>query len=1046
MTSSQVSKLSRAAVSVLSPLMRLVRQELGRRGAGDPASSTPAAVGAELDEALRILLSESDTAAGFLIDRFKSVISDPPIIFDDPDARDWLRRDDVRELLKQATLDLVIDAPLDDRVEEARRLYGVSAGQDEWLGEPLFAYAVSFLALSLKSKVSLDTRLVLAADIQRSGRNENQLRRIESKINGIASTAANGAGGPFPGEAQWRPVEFQASRGLAAALLGQELGPGDVAACPRLIEADTLLAQLEVVGVARLAGVPGAGKSISMLQVASTMAARGWRIVRLDDPKVPPPALLAPNPPVLHLIDDAHLVYPAQLKRLEEAAGDQCWLLSAHTIVAGKTAGRGTVFLDAARAVRTIAGALEADYDRTFEQVRRLDDRIGASMMDERLDDRICAASDAEYPWQFCFILSGGWRRAKDLCASARAVVADLTLAALAIRQLATRDAHCHEQEARALLDGIEDDDRVTSALGWLLGERLLLAADDLRCPHQRFAAVMINEILLGRDQAGREQVGQIFKRALADDGLPLAGLATLLHELRYANAARIYQGWSHLVDPGWLEPALARCWKAQSPVEIRDASWFLNEIGAVYRNERALFAQEIAQIGNWIAACPPGACYALGTLANHIFNTDEALGETLRKSVDPAIFARGIDARDARRTSEVISLASSLRSHWPDDRRAVFMAALDHAETSKLMAEWPLKIPLSFVADICEFMVYTDEAFGLELIETLLGAITPEILARPIEAFHELDDIFSHALRLLDVLHIYKGNLAPSRKRKAVGRKYAAVFDKAPLAEAISKARKREYQTCAMLLSFLHDIAPDAYQAAVRAIDWVSVDATIGEDWLKGSRDAEVLFGVCFDDPEARAEVRKLVSANLHRIAWLPSRLALMFPDLAIEHLDADNTVSFDSRNAWAALIIGHVAAVRPDLLNRLIEPRLPEIAADLSRRSPTFLNEKLWTLAVIADAAPSSFERLVEKIDVVGAEVGWGDALKGVNNNRMRNSRADARQVTAFLIEKSIGRADSVGVLARKLRRQFPKASVPAPKTMKSPGPYRPIDHDCR
>lgn len=573
--------------------------------------------------------------------------------------------------------------------------------------------------------------------------------------------------------------------------------------------------------------------------------------------------------------------------------------------------------------------------------------------------------------------------------------------------------------------------------MAWLLEQRLLLARDDLRCPHQRFGLLMIDEVIAGRDAGGRAPIRRLLERMLGDDGLPLAGFATLLHELRFARAENQHRGWSHLVGPDWLEPGLARCWKAETPLEIRDAAWFLAEIGAVHRDEKALFGERREIIANWIAACPLGACHALGNLANHIFNTDEALGGAVRGSIDPAIFARKIDAADARRTSEIFALASSLRVHWEAEGRAAFMAAFDRAEMTQLMAEWPRSVPLSFAADIAEFMVYTDEACGLDLVETLLGAVTPAIHADPIGAFHELHDIVSGALRLLDVLGIYTGKLAPNGRRKAIGRRYAAVFAQAPLAPAILTATKRDYQSCAMLLSFLHDVAPQAYRAVVRTIDWAAINAMIGEDWARGGGDAEVLLGVAFDDPVARAAIRDIVAPNLHCMAVMPARLALMFPDLAIEQVDAGGLVGFDHRWEWAGFIVRHFASVRPDLLERLLDTPMAGIASNLSHRSPTYLNDILFPLRVIADVAPQAFDHMLGHVDATGAAVGWRDGLKGVNNNRMPGSRTQARETAAFLVEKSLERQDALGELARSLRSRYPRASVPAAATLNSAGP---------
>ncbi|WP_133243779.1 hypothetical protein [Sphingomonas pokkalii] len=1045
MTDGGSALLGRGAGAFLPPLFRRVREELARRGAGDLQASNPASIDNELNEAIQVLLGEADTLPDHILGWIKGRLSDPPSIFADAEARDWLRRDDVRALLKRSALALVAGADLTAEIEEAKRLYAVSSDDGAWLGEPLFVYGVSFLALTLKAKVSSDTRLILSAANVHAEQSAALLERIETKLDGVAvavRTASTTA--EITAEGRWLPVAFGSDRGIAPALLGEMLGPADVAACPRLIEADTLLAQLEAVGAARIAGVPGAGKSISMLQVANQIAGRGWRVVRLDDANASLPPLIASNQPVLHLIDDAHLANPVHVRRLEEGCGPSTWLLSAHTIAPGKVAARGTVHLDAVRAVKTIANGLEADYGRTFEAVRRLDDRIGASMGDERLEDRLRAAATADVPWQFCFILSGGWRRATAFAASARSAGADLTLAALAIRQLAARDAHFAPEEAHVLLDGIVEDQRIASAIDWLLAQRLLLRPDDLRCPHQRFGSVLIDQVLTGVEAEERQRFRLVLQRVLSNPSLPLAGLATLIHDLRYAHAGNRYRGWSSMVDPDWLEPGLARCWSAQSPIEIRDAAWFLSEIGGIHPNEKALFAAHQSTISDWIATCPTGACYALGNLANHILNIDEALGTAIRYRIDSAVFTRNIDAGDARRTAEVIALASKLRLHWDKSAgRAAFLQALDRPALSRLMAEWPASLPLSYAAEISKFMVYADEAYGLEITEALSGAIGAPIAADPIDAFHELNDVISHSLRLLDVLGIYVGKRAPNRRRKAIGRKYAAVFAKASLAASISSAKKRDYQSCAMLLSFLQDIAHETFCTVVRAIDWDAVSRTIGDDWSGGGGDGEVLLGVAFGDPQIRPVLKDLIAPHLPSMRVMAARLALMFPDLAIEQLNAGRLVGFDHRWEWGALITGHVAAVRPNLLDRLLQTNLKELADSLSQQHPNYLHEKLLLIRIIADVTPDAFDRLLSLIEPASAAIGWRKALRGIQNEYERDAQSNARALAAFLVEHALRKQDAVGAMARELRRSFPRASVPDVKTLESPGPYAAMNH---
>jgi len=210
----------------------------------------------------------------------------------------------------------------------------------------------------------------------------------------------------------WRPVCFEEGRDLGPALMGRPLGPADVSACPVLSEARMVAAQLEQAFSVRLERQPGVGKSICALQAAKILADRGWRVVKLGDPRVHniewlPPAVGR----TLYVIDDAHLTPDHVLQAAEAETSPVRMLLS--TAVGQGSGGRGAIVLDAKRAVSVIAAKLRADRAATLAVVRRADDTVGDRPHEESLDHRLdYAEKQADRPWQFCFILGGGWRRA----------------------------------------------------------------------------------------------------------------------------------------------------------------------------------------------------------------------------------------------------------------------------------------------------------------------------------------------------------------------------------------------------------------------------------------------------------------------------------------------------------------------------------------------------------------------------------------------------------------------------------------------------------
>ena len=254
---------------------------------------------------------------------------------------------------------------------------------------------------------------------------------------------------------------------------------------------------------------------------------------------------------------------PATLARLEENAGPDQMVLSAHSTIDQADTERGSVTLNAKRAVHTIASAFRADLPRTLSYVRLADDRVGERMMDEDLTSRIDQAEKtADRPWQFCFILGGGWRRSRHAAEAAQSAGADFVLAAVAMRQLASRDAIALPKDIVSICELEEAPGEVVHRnLDWLQRQRLILDFTDCRTPHQRFAAVVLNQILVGQDIAGRKRIGRMIDAILINPQYPLVGLRNLLHEIWFGIGD--YR-WTRLPDRTTIEILATRCWLAE--------------------------------------------------------------------------------------------------------------------------------------------------------------------------------------------------------------------------------------------------------------------------------------------------------------------------------------------------------------------------------------------------------------------------------------------------------------------------------------------------
>jgi hypothetical protein len=155
--------IGKVAGLVARPILKAVGSQISRRDAQSILDADPTLLDAEIAEAISVLRRSGETLGSQIWISAKAVISDPPIIFDDQAAKDWLGRADVEALLGRATLALLARQSLDPHVAEAKALFGGANEGEDWYGAPLFDYAIAFIALSLKAKIDTGTKVILAA-------------------------------------------------------------------------------------------------------------------------------------------------------------------------------------------------------------------------------------------------------------------------------------------------------------------------------------------------------------------------------------------------------------------------------------------------------------------------------------------------------------------------------------------------------------------------------------------------------------------------------------------------------------------------------------------------------------------------------------------------------------------------------------------------------------------------------------------------------------------------------------------------------------------
>ena len=553
----------------------------------------------------------------------------------------------------------------------------------------------------------------------------------------------------------------------------------------------------------------------------------------------------------------------------------------------------------------------------------------------------------------------------------------------------------------------------------WLIHNRLVIGLHDLRCPHQRFALVVFRKVLEGQDNVGRERIGRLLQHIVADVDYPIAGLRLLLQELRFAGDT---WSWTFLIPEASLESLIERCWQASKPEDRTFASLLLSEIGFYVEGwPRTQFEGRQHILGRWISDPVEPSGYGLAWLIHSVRNKDEIFAQALVEVSDPRALAAAISAVTSKTAYNLGEILSALHADPETPWRRTFLENLDRSKLIGFAANWPESEPAWAFTNFCHGMVF-DEPLALDMVEGFIPTAQKLLSKDPISAFGDLSEIVMHVLRMVDYFGVYVGQLAPRSRHRMLARKMFQRVNPSHLGEQLSASRLRQFQNTSFLLAFMAEAVPAKFRASVAAMDWMRIAETIGDQWRNLPHEAEVLFGVASQPESCREKIERVIHDNLHRIESFPPRLVLIAPNAAYRHAEQGRLIRLAHHDhvdwRFGVAAIAYFAEEHPNLLEAILKPSEITTGRVFSNAHPSWYDEAADYIRLLKEVAPLSLQRILNAVDVQGAERGWTASLR---------YRKGPRRTVALLIESSLERPDELGALARRLRISFPTSSVP-------------------
>ncbi|HZR20684.1 MAG TPA: hypothetical protein VFE51_25615 [Verrucomicrobiae bacterium] len=705
----------------------------------------------------------------------------------------------------------------------------------------------------------------------------------------------------------WEYVSFLVQRDLSAAFRGQKLGPADVQTCPRLPEVEIvtrLLKQRHSVG---LVGRSGSGKSITAYQVAENLVKEGWEVLRLRDLEPKEDELIMgvhalPRRTIL-LLEEADRLDPNVILHLNEIVSSQLMVLS--VAVSEQPGITSLVSIDEKQAVAEISQCLRRRREETLKAVKELDNRVGDGFLDTSIEMRIDEAAESETPWQFMFVLTGGWRRTRaEVQWLEKKRRGDLLLAAIAVRQIVTLDSEVSQEwlnEAARSLDA--DEEWMLSGLQLLRERRLILGEKEFRCPHARFAAAVISVLCEKPDSKDWPRLMVLFRAAFVFGPPPLRGVSWLLHDLRMTD------GWSKkiacaLTDKDFLDHLVSRSFASISAVDRRDALFALTALLDWHPGICARLASHQTELSKWLTEAEAEYGPAFADFLNQLGQRDSKLAKNVMDGSNPkriASSASKTSIENAARWGRLLDESWHADPRW----KRQLAASLNVSNLRRLFRQ-VRPADVGKVGMLAEGISTVRRELAIKLIKLAVPAIAKALSYDPVGTSAAIDSPV-----IWRVCGFYPNVLAtkrPSPVQVALARRLVNNLNSRAIGRALANCRQRDWEQYSRLLFFVRRVSRQIWHQIALSIDLKKLDVAAASLWSSVPSELENLLRSISEAPQFEP-ARSLLTRHSADLVRLRPTLVLLSPESAAERIragiDLELHVETGSGWRWAALAL---------------------------------------------------------------------------------------------------------------------------------------------
>lgn len=767
----------------------------------------------------------------------------------------------------------------------------------------------------------------------------------------------------------WEELDFSYQRDLSHAIMGYRLTPADVLACPRFPQVEKIKKHLEIVDYIVIAGENGCGKSISVYQAAFDFYKTGWRVYRCKELNEQTTLTIPNNSELsIYVIDDAQLLTAQIIETIKMQARPNAKLLLAMTV--SSVVNQDTILLTNKDAVELMYNDFYKKKEDILPIVHKCDKSIGISFMDQPIERRLRAAKDAKNPWQFNYVLRGGWQNMKEryqnICLHNDC---DLLATVIAVCQIMKLDHSIEYDWLCKEVRKIDDSFTWTQAeLKYLVERMIILSEDDVRIVHMESAKVIIALFIKDGEETKQNVLLKFIETTFINKYFSPLGIVWLCNGVR--SYSSIYNIYEFFVNEKMIESTLENLEEYNSSEERMRIAWFMEMVSNLRYEKNGIyyFNRHKSILLKWFHCAESKTAYAYSRLINTIRNEDIKMHREFVREIEwtkiqdimlnennPNLYVWG-------------ELCNRLLCSLP---KKEYMLVGEKLEP--VIKSFANKASLANIEDLTHFfcsIIHVNEEGVRKAIENILPVYGMYFHKDMYKAIDLFDFQFLGYICGLNLLGRYRASKAQKKSAELI----VSVIPEEEFAETISKCLPRDWHSVnpVMMLIGIYDI--DKAKRIVDLIDLKKLAEKAKDSWENSFEISELCEILYIGN---RKLARRFIEDNIDKIHIVYSSFVMIHPRIAIQAYENGVEVELSTEHWWEVSLFALKELLRIDgeKARGIIQQNVPKFIEKINSITALEFNDRycleFWTL--IYKSAPESFESIVGAIDSKKVKSNW-------------------------------------------------------------------------